>query len=86
MKIKPSQKFPNLQYKSQPLVGQYTVQCTVDSLTGSPWEKKLNLELSVFPGLELTSNQYMGLDVTKPVFGVSDKASFKPACSATGTN
>ena len=27
----------------------------------------------------------MGLDVTKPVFGVSDKMRFKPACSATQT-
>ena len=25
----------------------------------------------------------MGLDATKPVFGVSDKVRFKPACSAT---
>ena len=26
----------------------------------------------------------MGCDTTKPVFGVSDKARFKPACSAIG--
>ena len=28
---------------------------------------------------------YMGLVATKPVFGISDKASFKPAYSATET-
>ena len=28
----------------------------------------------------------MGLDVTKPVFGVSDKASFKPVSSAIETS
>ena len=28
----------------------------------------------------------MGLDATKPVFGVSDKASFKPVSSATETS
>ena len=27
-----------------------------------------------------------GLDATKPVFGVSDKARLKPACSATETS
>ena len=29
---------------------------------------------------------YMGLVATKPVFGVSDKVRFKPACSATETS
>ena len=29
---------------------------------------------------------YMGLDAKKPVFGVSDKVRFKPACSATETS
>ena len=29
---------------------------------------------------------YMGLVATKPVFGVSDKVSFKPAYSATETS
>ena len=28
----------------------------------------------------------MGLDVTKPIFGVSDEGRFKPACSATETS
>ena len=28
---------------------------------------------------------HLGLDVSKPVFGVSDKARLKPACSATET-
>ena len=28
----------------------------------------------------------MGLDATKPVFGVSDKASYKPVSSATETS
>ena len=34
--------------------------------------------------LEASSN--MDLVATKPVFGVSDKVRFKPACSATGTS
>ena len=29
---------------------------------------------------------YLGLDATKPVFGVSDKASFKTVSSATETS
>ena len=29
---------------------------------------------------------YMGFSVRKPVFGVSDKVRFKPACSATETS
>ena len=33
----------------------------------------------------LTSSQ-LGHDVTKPIFGVSDKASFKPVSSATETS
>ena len=32
------------------------------------------------------SNFKMGLDATKPVFGVSDKASFKQVSSATETS
>ena len=32
---------------------------------------------------EKKRDQYMGLVMTKPVFGVSDKVRFKPACSAT---
>ena len=32
------------------------------------------------------SQAKMGLDATKPVFGVSDKASFKPVSSATETS
>ena len=28
----------------------------------------------------------LGLDVTKPVFEVSDKVRFKPACTATETS
>ena len=31
-------------------------------------------------------NYYLGLVATKPVFGVSDKVRFKPACSATETS
>ena len=30
--------------------------------------------------------KYLGLVATKPVFGVSDKAKFKPVSSATGTS
>ena len=29
---------------------------------------------------------YMGCDARKPVFGVSDKVTFKPACSASKTS
>ena len=36
--------------------------------------------------LELCYHPYMGLDATKPVFGVSDKASFKPVSLATETS
>ena len=32
------------------------------------------------------ANDYIGLVVRKPVFGVSDKASFKPVSSATETS
>ena len=31
-------------------------------------------------------NYHMGRDERKPVFGVSDKVRFKPACSATETS
>ena len=34
----------------------------------------------------LSCKHYLGLVVTKPVFGVSDKASFKPVSSATETS
>ena len=33
-----------------------------------------------------TNHDKMGLAATKPVFGVSDKERFKPACSATETS
>ena len=36
--------------------------------------------------LALRAILYIGLDATKPVFGVSDKASFKPVSSATETS
>ena len=31
-------------------------------------------------------NYYLGLEATKPVFGVSDKARLKPACSVIETS
>ena len=37
-------------------------------------------------GMWLMEVNYLGLVATKPVFGVSDKASFKPVSSATGTS
>ena len=45
------------------------------------------VEFSVsFQAMSCVSLWYMGLVVTKPVFGVSDKASFKSVSSATGTS
>ena len=34
----------------------------------------------------LKAKYYLGLAARKPVFGVSDKVRFKPACSATETS
>ena len=37
-------------------------------------------------GLDFYGKEYLGLNATKPVFGVSDKVRFKPACSAAETS
>ena len=41
---------------------------------------------SLFLQITKNLNLHMGLDVRKPVFGVSVKASFKPVSSATETS
>ena len=42
-------------------------------------------QFSLVTSLLIFEIRYMGLDTRKPVFGVSDKARLKPACSATET-
>ena len=40
----------------------------------------------ICPGSTVIIRDHLGLVATKPVFGVSDKASFKPVSSATETS
>ena len=53
---------------------------------------KIEATLNIFVSLVYNCNLYspdtpdMGLEATKPVFGVSDKARLKPVSSATETN
>ena len=74
-----------------------SVQWTIlTSLNAAFWEielflRGLNIQYVVF--INLCCNAlvvhdclYIGLVTTKPVFGVSDKASFKPVSSATETS
>ena len=58
-----------------------------------PARVSLRLLMSRAPPDDVTSGGkgsfckiYMGLVTRKPVFGVSDKASFEPVSSATGTS
>ena len=50
------------------------------------WHFYQKMHTELHSGLHYTFLDYMGLDVTKPVFGVSDKARLKPVSSTTGSS
>ena len=50
-----------------------------------PWVG-LRCVIMAFPDLTHLPFNDMGRDARRPVFGISDKVRFKPACSATKTS
>ena len=46
----------------------------------------INVNDIILPHIISLAQNHLGLDATKPVFGVSEKARLKPVSSATGTS
>ena len=77
----------NSEYPQESYVHQVAYRTEEGAPTGSCYIFR-NQQSALLCAAALTGTQLstiMGLDATKPVFRVSNKVSFKPACSATET-